>query len=380
MKETLYAMALTRVSNFNFTQALALYRALGSATKIYEHRNDIGDVLENCSPRIIEAMKNWDEPLRRAEAEMPFIEKHGIKVLTLNDENYPRRLAECADAPIVLYYKGTADLNQQQIISIVGTRHCTQYGCDNIQRLVAELRELCPQALIVSGLAYGSDITAHRAALANEMETIGVVAHGLDTLYPSKHRETARQMARHGGIVTEFMSGTNAEKVNFVRRNRIVAGISDATIVTESDSHGGSLITAGIARSYCREVFALPGAVDWQYSQGCNRLIRDNKAALFTCAEDIVNAMGWDCNKKLSEARNAGIGRQLFPSLTERQRLIAGLLAKTNDLQLNIISVKTNLPIHTVTAELFELEMMGVVRPMPGGIFHLISRPETFFA
>ena len=373
MNETLYAMALTRVSNFNFTQALALYRILGSATNIFEHRNDIGDVLENCSPRIIEAMKNWDEPLRRAETEMSFIEKHNIKVLTLNDENYPQRLTECADAPIVVYYKGTADLNKERIISIVGTRHCTQYGCDNIQRLVRELKELCPGIIIVSGLAYGADIMAHRAALADGIETIGVVAHGLDTLYPSRHCDTAHQMERQGGLLTEFMSGTNADKANFVRRNRIVAGMSDATIVIESDLRGGSLITANIARSYCRDVFALPGAVGWQYSQGCNRLIRDNAASLFTCAEDIVNAMGWDYDRKRIAARNEGIERHLFPDLTANQQKIVELLTRTNDLQLNTISVKANLPIHVVTAELFELEMLGVLKPLSGGVFHLIG-------
>lgn len=374
MTEAVYAMALTRISNFNFTQALELYRTLGSATALYEHRNDIADVVDHCSPRLVEALRHWDEPLRRAEVEMKFIEKHGITVMTLSDDNYPQRLAECADAPIVLYYKGSANLNKAQIVNIVGTRHCTPYGSDSISRLVRELKELCPDVMIVSGLAYGVDIAAHRAALGNGLETVGVLAHGLDTLYPSRHRETAKAMLSLGGLLTEFMSGTNADKVNFVRRNRIVAGMSDATIVIESDIKGGSLITAGIARSYCRDVFALPGAVGWQYSQGCNRLIRDNGAALFTSAEDIVKAMGWEYGRQLSEARHNGIERCLFAELTEQQQKIASLLSQNNDLQLNIISVQSGLPIHVVTAELFAMEMQGVVRSLAGGMFHLISK------
>ena len=363
MTEAVYAMALTRISNFNFTQTLELYRTLGSATALYEHRNDIADVVDHCSPRLVEALRHWDEPLKRAIAEMEFIEKYGITVMTLSDENYPRRLAECADAPIVLYYKGSANLNKPQIVSIVGTRHCTPYGSDNISRLVRELKELCPDIMIVSGLAYGVDIAAHRAALGN----------GLDTLYPARHKETARMMLSQGGLLTEFMTGTNADKVNFVRRNRIVAGISDATIVIESDIKGGSLITAGIAQSYYRDVFALPGAVGWQYSQGCNRLIRDNSATLFTSAEDIVKAMGWEYTQKLAVAQRNGIERSLFTELTENQQKIVSLLQRNNDLQLNTICIQTGLPIHTVTAELFAMEMQGVVRSLAGGIFHLIS-------
>lgn len=372
MDEAICAMALTRISKFNFAQALELYRTLGSAAAVYEHRNDIAGVIDNCSPRLADALKDWDEPLRRAVVEMEFIDRHGISVLTLSDSRYPQRLTECADAPIVLYFKGTADLNKSHILSVVGTRHCTQYGCDNIHKLMRELKELCPDTIIVSGLAYGADIMAHRAALSNDMETVGVVAHGLDTLYPARHRDTARQMVARGGVITEFMSQTNVDKVNFVRRNRIVAGISDATVVIESDMRGGSLITAGIARSYSRDVFALPGAVGWQYSHGCNRLIRDNAAALFTCAGDIVDALGWERDRCLERAKQQGIERRLFPDLTERQAQIVQLLTGTNDLQLNIISVKTGMSVHVVAAELFELEMLGMVKSLAGGMYHLI--------
>lgn len=367
-------MALTRISNFNFTTALSLYRELGSAQTIYEHRNNIGNVVADCTPRLIKAIKEWDEPLRRAEEEMRFIRANNITALTLSDERYPLRLKECPDAPIILYYKGTSDLNQAKIIDIVGTRKCTVYGQDLIRNLVRQLKEWCPNVLIVSGLAYGVDINAHRCALEYGYETVGVLAHGLDNLYPPSHRTTANEMVNRGGLLTEFMSMTNADKANFVRRNRIVAGMSDATIVIESAGHGGGLITAGIARSYDRDVFAFPGQVGATYSAGCNNLIRDNVAALITSAEDLVKAMAWDSDVKLKKAKSAGIELSMFPSLDTDEQAIVNLLQKTNDLQINIITVKTNLPIGKVTALLFQLEMKGIVKPLAGGTYHLMTR------
>lgn len=365
-------MALTRVSNFNFQTALALYRQLGCARAVYEHRNDIGDVLPECSPRLVEALKNWDEPLRRTEAEMDFMARHGVEALAMDNERYPIRLKECQDAPLVIYYKGTADLNRRRVIDVVGTRHCTQYGQDLIRRFMAELKELCPEVLVVSGLAYGVDINAHRQALANGLETVAVLAHGLDYLYPPRHRDTAVEMLAQGGLVTEFMSGTNADKVNFVRRNRIVAGMADATILVESAVKGGGLITASIARGYNRDVFAFPGAVGATYSEGCNQLIRDNGAALITGAEDFVKAMRWEDDALLSKAHKAGIERQLFPELDDDEQLIVKQLGKNNDLQINILTVKTGLPINRLTALLFQLEMKGVVKPLAGGMYHLL--------
>ncbi len=372
-QEKLYAMALTRISNFNFATALALYRRMGSATAIYEHRNDIGDVVDDCSPRLIAAIKDWAEPLRRAEAEMEIAARHAVSILTPADEEYPQRLAECADAPIVLYYRGTANLNQLKVISVVGTRHCTAYGQDLVLRLTQGLRELCPRVLVVSGLAYGVDICAHRQALAAGYETVGVLAHGLDRLYPPRHRDTAREMLSQGGLLTEFMTGTNADKANFVRRNRIVAGMADATVVIESAAKGGGLITAGIARSYCRDVFAFPGAVGATYSEGCNNLIRDNGAALITSADDLVKAMRWEDDAQLDRARKAGIERSLFPDLSDDEQKVVALLQKANDLQADIIATRAGLPISRLTALLFQLEMKGVVRPLAGGVYHLIS-------
>jgi len=374
-EEVFYTMALTRISNFNFAQALQLYKAVGSAQLLYEYRNDIGDILKDCSPRLKEALKDWDEPMKRADFELRYMQEHGIRALTLTDEDYPQRLLECPDAPIILYYIGNSDLNQAKIVSIVGTRQCTTYGQDLIRRFIADLRQQCPQVLIVSGLAYGVDIHAHRQALENGYETVGVLAHGLDHIYPYRHRETAAEMVRHGGLLTEFMTQTNADKPNFVRRNRIVAGMADAVILVESAAKGGGLITAEIAQSYDRAVYAFPGHVNAEFSQGCNNLIRDNGAGLISNADDFVRAMGWDTMKDmplwLMPPLRPAEGAQI-PDLSPEEQTTVSLLQQTNDLQLNILSVKTGIPIGQLTALLFQLEMKGVVKPLAGGMYHLL--------
>ena len=278
-----------------------------------------------------------------------------------------------ADAPLVVYYKGTADLNQSRVINIVGTRKCTTYGQDLIRRFVSDLCELCPHVLVVSGLAYGVDICAHRRALEAGMETVAVLAHGLDTIYPNGHRSTAIEMLSQGGLLTEFMSRTNADKVNFVRRNRIVAGMSDACILVESAAHGGGLITADISREYGRDVFAFPGRVGDPYSEGCNNLIGDNGAALLTDAAAFVKAMGWEGDAALAKAREEGIDRQLFASLSEEEERVVRVLQNNNDLHLNMLSVQSGIAVNKLTGILFELEMKGVVRTMAGGMYHLLK-------
>lgn len=372
-QETLYAVALTRINHFNVATSLQLYRKLGSATTIMEHRHDIRAVLPDATPRLIEAFKDISDAMRRAEKELEFDESHRIKPLVFNDDEYPQRLRECEDAPLVLYYRGTADLNKQRIISVVGTRHCTVYGQEIISKFISQLKELCPDTLVVSGLAYGVDIHAHRNALKNGLETVGVLAHGLDYLYPTAHRETATEMLKQGGLLTEFMTGTNADKMNFVRRNRIVAGTADATILVESAAHGGGLITTDIANSYSRDVFAFPGNIGMPYSEGCNNLIRDNKAALITSAEDFVKTMGWEQDSKLKKAREKGIERQIFPELTDDEARIVNILQQTNDLQTNIIAVKCGMPITTIASTLFSLELKGIVKLYAGGVYHLMN-------
>jgi DNA processing protein len=371
-QETLYAIALTRLAGISQNTAHHLYMELGSASAVYEHRRDMGSVLPNCSTRLEEAIRNWDDALWRAEAEMRFVEHYSIDVLDMNSQDYPARLRECADAPIVLYYKGTSNLNQSHIISIVGTRRCSAYGQDLTRSFITQLKEICPQVLVVSGLAYGIDICAHRQALQCGYDTVGVLAHGLDKIYPQSHRDTATLMARQGGLLTEYMSETNMDKGNFVRRNRIVAGISDATIVIESAIKGGSLITARIAQDYNRSVFAFPGAVGAKASEGCNSLIRDNAAALITSASDFAAFMGWETVQK--QARCKVIETSIFPNLTPDEQRVAEFLQLHGDENQAVIAVGTNIPMNRLTAILFQLEMNGVVRPMAGGHFHLIMQ------
>ena len=352
-EEIYYTIALSRLSGISQAMSAEAYRTLGSGKAVYEQHRELA---------------HWDDALHRAAAEMEFITKNNIRVLTMQDDDYPARLRECPDAPIILYYKGEADLNQRHIINIVGTRHCTSYGQDLVRRLVTDLRQLCPDVLIVSGLAYGIDICAHRHALEMGFETVGVLAHGLDQIYPPHHRDTAAEMVNHGGLLTEYVSQTQALPNNFRQRNRIVAGISDATVLVESAIKGGGLITCRIAQEYGRDVFAFPGAVGMPYSEGCNKMIRNNTAALITSAQDLMESMGWQTLKQQPEA----VERELFPDLSTEEKAVVSLLQQTNDLQLNIISVKTDIPIGQLTALLFSLEMKGVVKSLAGGTYHLL--------
>ena len=372
-QQLLYNIALTRIGHFSLASALHLYRTLGSGEEIFLHRNEAQDILPDCSPRLIDNLKDWSEPLKRAEVELEFCRNNNIRVLCLGDDNYPKRLEDCADAPLVMYYKGNANLNQSRVINIIGTRHCTTYGADFIRRFIHDLKALCPEVLVVSGLAYGVDINAHQQALAVGYETVGVVAHGLDYLYPAAHKDVAREMVNHGGLLTEFMTCTNADKGNFVRRNRIVAGMSDACILIESAAHGGGMITAGIAFDYGREVFALPGRVGDHFSEGCNNAIRENKAMLLTSGEDFVKTRGWEDDALRIEAQKKGIERQLFPDLSPEQQRIVDVLTKSNDLQLNQLSAKAGIPIGDITSILFQMEMMGVVKPMAGVNYHRLN-------
>ncbi|MBO4825783.1 MAG: DNA-processing protein DprA [Prevotella sp.] len=371
--ETLYCIALTRVFSYQPAPLLQLYRQLGSATAIMDHRHDIRSVVPDASPKLQEMLLTVDGELKRAEEELTFDQQHAITPLCFNDEGYPQRLRECEDAPLVLYYRGNADLNSQRVICMVGTRHATIYGQDFVRRFLADLHLLCPNVLVVSGLAYGVDIQAHRNALHNGLPTVAVLAHGLDDLYPPRHRETAIQMLTQGGLLTEFTTHTNADKVNFVRRNRIVAGMSDACIVVESAAKGGSLITAELARSYNREVFAVPGRVGDNFSEGCNNLIRDNAATLLGSADDFVRLMGWQTDAALQQAQQQGIERNMFPALSPDEESIVAFLRHEGDLQINTLSVSTGIPIGRMASLLFQLEMKGVVKTLAGGFYHLLQ-------
>ena len=364
--EQIYTLALTRIPGLGLMGAYNLMRTLGSASAIFQQRKNLKELIPEVSDKLIKAL-DCPEAFQRAEEELIFAEKNQIQCLTLNDAAYPSRLRECEDAPLALFYRGNTSLNALRIVSMVGTRHATPYGEEICHSFVRDLADLCPDVLIVSGLAYGIDIQAHKAALQHGFPTIGVLAHGLDRIYPAVHRKTAVSMMDQGGLLTEFMSGTNPDRQNFVKRNRIVAGMSDATIVIESAAKGGALITAELAESYHRDCFAFPGRTTDIYSKGCNELIRNNRASLILSAEDFVQAMGWNTS---SNQVPQTVQRELFPDLNEEEKRIVCLLQQHSEgIQINLLVVEANIPIHQMSALLFELEMKGVVRALAGGVY-----------
>ena len=367
--EQVAMLALSRVQVPQLALIRELIDSVGSAKELLENATNIGDIVPGATPRLRQLL--CDRSLvELAEKEMEFIASKGIKLVCFGDEAYPCRLAECADAPLVLHSLGNADLNARHIVSIVGTRHATEYGKALCENFVADLARFAPGTLIVSGLAYSIDVCAHRAALKAGLPTIGVLAHGLDRIYPGAHRATAKQMLENGGLLTEFMSGTNSFPSNFVQRNRIVAGMADATVVVESASKGGSLITASLALGYDRDCFAFPGRVNDQYSQGCNELVSRNRAALITSAYDFVEAMNWDV---ATAKKSAGdLQAELFPELSPEETAVMTALRDSSDgLQVNQMVVQLNIPINKLLPLLFEMEMKGLVKAVAGGCYRV---------
>lgn len=368
-REVVASLALEQVSGVGPISAKRLKEALGSAEAVFARRTELSRLIPGVSARIVESLAD-PTVFDRARRELEFALKHDIRCLCLGEPDYPSRMLECADAPLVLFYKGNVSLNRQHVINLVGTRHVTDYGRMLCTRLISELKEICPDVLIVSGLAYGVDICAHRAALESGLDTVGVLAHGLDRIYPSSHRADAIRMVDQGGLLTEFMSGTNPDRQNFVQRNRIIAGMSDATIVVESASKGGSLITAEIASGYGRECFAFPGLVGAPYSEGCNNLIRDNGATLLQNAEELVKAMGWESRMSREPVQQ----KLSFPQLTEEEQIVVDCLHRSPaGVHIDVLAVKTNMPVHKLSALLLNLEMQGVVRLLAGGNYRLLG-------
>ncbi|MBQ0074900.1 MAG: DNA-processing protein DprA [Prevotella sp.] len=368
-------LASLATGRLSLSDAKTLYDTAGSATVIWENRNDIRQIIPDATDRLVELFRedlSYHE--RKAEEEQKWAEENHVRMVTIDDPDYPERLRHCHDAPLVLFMRGKADLNAKHIINVVGTRKCTPYGQDVINSIVKDLAATGIDITIASGLAYGIDITAHRAALQHNIPTVGVVAHGQDMIYPYIHRTEANKMVTgNGSVITEYFHGTRPEARNFLQRNRIIAGLSDATIVVESASHGGGLVTARIASDYGREVFAVPGPVNAEFSKGCNNLIRDNKAALITSAQDILNLMSWENSAILQKARAEGIERSLFVDLTTEEQRIVDALKEHGDSQTNMLVAYTTLPINTITTSLFALEMKGVVKAMSGNTYHLIG-------
>ncbi len=370
-KEILHCLALQQIPGVGVLSARTLYDVFNSAEDVFSRREELVHYTHPAQRKLIK-MLDCPDAFERAKREMEFAAKNGIDCICIGDRRYPSRLRECPDAPLVLFYKGTGDLNALRVVSMVGTRNATDYGRGLCEEFVSGLKRLCPEVLVVSGLAYGIDIAAHRAALAHGLCTVGVLAHGLDRIYPAVHRKTAVEMLEQGGLLTEYMSGTSPDRQNFVCRNRIVAGMCDATLVVESAAKGGALITAGLAMDYHRDCFAFPGRVGDACSLGCNALIRDNKAALVLSAEDFVKAMSWDVSPAAGQVPEA-VQRQLFLDLSPEEELLVSTLRSHQDgMQINALVVETDIPINRASALLFGLEMKGVIKALAGGVYKVI--------
>ena len=305
------------------------------------------------------------EAIERAERELDYMAQHQITPFVYTDDNYPFRLKQCDDAPIVLYVKGNIAFNSKHYLAIVGTRHMTPYGKALTEKMVTDLAQMHPHVAIVSGLAYGVDITAHRSAMENGLPTIAVVAHGLEKIYPSTHTAAAQEILEKGGaVVTEYISGSLMDPANFIQRNRIIAGLSDASLIVESAQQGGALFTAFAAQEYNRDVFAFPGRSGDTYSVGCNRLIRDNKASLIESAEDLIKAMSW------SKSEQKATQQQLFVELTPQEKLIVEKLY-TAPMHINHLSQLLGMPIGKSLAFLTQMEFKGLIQSVPGSMYQL---------
>jgi DNA processing protein len=306
------------------------------------------------------------EYMTKAETELQYIVKNNITLHFYTDKNYPRRLKACADGPILFFSRGKIELDEQRVVSVVGTRNATEYGKKLTEGLIDEFAKRNYKILIVSGLAYGIDIMAHRAAIKHKLQTVAVLGHGLDKIYPSLHADVARKMEENGGLVTDFPSKTKIDPQNFIRRNRIVAGLSDATIVVESAEKGGALITADIAGSYNRDVFAFPGRAGDVYSKGCNQLIRSNSANLIEGINDIEFFMGWEETQKKSECQP-----RLFLDLTIDEERVVALLSKNGEMFIDQLSTDLEMPVSKVSALLLNMEFRNLIVALPGKMYKI---------
>jgi DNA processing protein len=364
-EEARYGLALCRVPNVGDALAKQLLSYCGSASQVFRMPKARLQKVPGIGPVTADQILRADV-LREADAELEFLHRIGAEALFYHDPRYPQRLLHCADAPFVLFAKGRYDLNAARMISIIGTRHATPYGRGITEMLVETLSAY--GFTLVSGLAFGIDIAAHRAAGKHQLQNIAVLAHGLDRIYPWQHRYVAEQLQENGALLTDFMSGTQPDRQNFPKRNRIVAGMTDATIVVESAESGGALITAEIANSYDREVFAVPGKIGDEFSKGCNTLIRQNKAQLVTCAGDIVQALRWDLESATSRPVAAP---SLFPELSPVEQQVYDLIREKGKISLEWLIRLLPLRAGELAAVLLQLEMQGLVHARPGNIYAL---------
>ncbi len=360
-----YQIAITLIPGVGPVSARNLISYCGGIEAVFHEKEYRLLKIPAIGPMLAQAIVK-QKVFEQAEAECLFIEQNKIQSFFYLEENYPQRLRNCNDAPLLLYFKGKANLNAERMVAIVGTRNASEYGKTITAELVQQLGE--QNIMIMSGLAYGIDICAHKAAVKHNITNIGVMAHGLDRIYPGNHRSTAEKMMMNGGLLTEFPSLTNPDRENFPSRNRIVAGMCDAVIVVESAEKGGALITADVANSYNRDVFAFPGNVTNIYSKGCNRLIRENKAALAETADDILKMMQWD---EAPDRKIIPQQKQLFMEFTGEEKLLVDILSENPAVDLDTIAFSTRIPMGKASALLLKLELNGIVKALPGKQFQL---------
>lgn len=365
MEDLIYKIALTLIPGVGSVNGKNLVAYCGGAQAVFMERSHALHKIPGIGEQTINAIIN-QQVFSRAEEEALFIEQKKITPLFYLDDNYPIRLKQCHDSPLLLYYKGNADLNATKIIALVGTRKATEYGRDMCNRIIEGLAE--QNVLIISGLAYGIDTWSHKSALDNKLQTVAVLGHGLDRIYPYANRSLAIKMLESGGLLCEYISQTRPDRENFPMRNRIIAGMSDAVVVVEAGITGGALITAELANQYNRDVFAVPGRIGDQVSEGCNKLIKINKAALIQSADDITYLLNWENpkNKKIPKQRD------LFVNLTPDEELIVALLKEHGEIDIDTLIIKSSLLPAKAANALLNLEFEGLLRCLPGKVYRLM--------
>jgi len=361
---SLYQLALSCLPGIGPVLARNLLSYCGDAEHVFKEKSKHLAQIPGIGPKTLEFLNN-NAALKRAEQELKFIDKFNINALFITDEKYPKRLRNCGDAPVTVYFKGNADLNAVKVISIVGTRNATEYGKEICRTLVEDLK--IHQPLIISGLAYGIDAAAHKEALKNNLSNIAVLAHGLDRIYPAQHRGMADRIMECGGLITEFMSETIPDRENFPKRNRIIAGLADLTIVVEANIKGGALITADLANSYNRDVFAYPGRINDEFSRGCNFLIKTNRANLMTKLADLEYLMGWNTDKVSSVKTQLS----LPINLTGDEQILADILYANGSLAVDELALLTGFQQSKLVMTILGMEMKGSIISLPGKVYKM---------
>jgi len=364
-QQLIYTLALQHVPKIGATTAKKLINHCGSAEAVLKEKKSNLLKIDGIGTITIDGLFDAVH-IKEAEYELKFIKDNNIETHYFNSDSYPERLKHCIDGPIILFLSGNINLKEKYIISIVGTRKITTNGIVFCEKLVETLSPYNP--IIVSGFAYGTDITAQKAAVKHNLQTIGCLAHGLNQIYPKVHKKYVADIERHGGFYTDFWSTDNFDRNNFLKRNRIIAGLSEATIVIESAEKGGSLVTADIANSYNRDVFAVPGRTTDSQSVGCNNLIKQQRAHLLSDPLDVPYLLNWqlDTNEKPT------VQKQLFVELDDNEKIIYNYLKHKDKELLDVIAVDCDIPSYKIAGLLLNMELKGVIRPLPGKLFEVI--------